>query len=124
MSNVLQAQTNMSNSTAWVSSDTKDNLSFLQTILNIAFSAAGLAGAAFGIYNYAQIVRAITHVARGHARDEDQRILEEGLRHVGEPAFRAVEAYADGIARLNHTGEAQRVQEVLRRARQPYPVNT
>ena len=123
MSNVLQAQTNMSNSTAWISSNIKDNLFFLQTILNIVFSAAGLAGAAFGIYNYTQIVWAITHVARGHACDEDQRILEEGLQHIEEPVFCAVKAYADGIVRLNHTGEAQRVQEVLWRICQPYPVN-
>ncbi len=106
----------MPNSTNWVSSDTQENLTLVHTIIDLAFKAAGIATFAFGAYNYAAIVHAITRVARGHARQEDQRLAEEGLRLGGVVAERAVGAAAEGLARLHHVGEAENLQQVLTRA--------
>lgn len=91
----------------------------------MAFIAAGIATFAFGTYNYAEIVHAITRVARGHACQDDQRLAEEGLRRGnGLVAERAVEAAAEGLTRLHHVGEVQRLHEVLERVHQTATINT
>lgn len=107
----------MSNS-SWFSSETNENVAFVHTIIDLAFKAAGIATFAVGAYNYAAIIHAITCVTRGHPHQGDQRLAEEGIRLGGVVAEHAVEAAADGLARLNHAGDASRLREVLARGHQ------